>query len=874
MPLYPHLARELLRRHDLSALRQVTVLLPTRAAAQPLAQALSAAAGQAVWLPRLTTLADGLAAIALPQAVESDLQRVATLYQVLRDQGWFGETDLWGVAEELLTLIDQLTRHAVHLPATAEDFATQLAAAYQARSGHSLQFEARVVHELWFAMNNDAPWDSVRAEQYRLAHWAAQLDGPLYVLRNRDAEVAETRFLQQCAERVPVTVFDLRELAADWSEFSWLRQALYPGNGDLPALAQRLPATPQLPDLQIFSADGLEQEAEAAELQIRRWLLEGRQDIAVVVLDRLVARRMRALLERAEVRVQDETGWTFATLAVSTPLKCWLDCLQNDFYHLDVLNLLKSPYLLADQPALVRRQLAFTLEKLLRRHGTVARHTAFAKLLNDNAPECLPAWQQIQSAIPAHNRRQPLVEWLRGLHDSAQTLGLVAGWSRDPAGQQLLQLLKQWAEALQNNRTRFSFGEWRRWLAQQLEANTFRDMRVTSPVRFTHLAATRGRRFDAVLLVGCDAAHLPAPARSGQWFNDSVRASLGLPTTQAALHQVRDDLFALLTLNPTVLATWQAHQSGEVNLLSPHLEMLRALANLQHGASLEATELAALLPHTRLRPEAPPAPDAPPSAQPSVPAERLPTQISPSGYNSLVACPYQFYARYVLHLNDLDEVRETLDKRDYGTWVHAVLQRFHDQEPLLLNLSADQAATRLQQVSEAVFARALEQDYEARAWLLRWQAQIPGYIDWQRQREQDGWRYQAAEQEFAYPVDDQLTLKGRTDRIDRQHADPEQRAVLDYKTQSSNALKAKLAAPGEDVQLACYALAQAAQDAAFVSLDGDPASIAPEQPLPDLAADNLARLQTLFQQMRTGTPLPANGSACDYCEMRGLCRRE
>jgi hypothetical protein len=34
-------------------------------------------------------------------------------------------------------------------------------------------------------------------------------------------------------------------------------------------------------------------------------------------------------------------------------------------------------------------------------------------------------------------------------------------------------------------------------------------------------------------------------------------------------------------------------------------------------------------------------------------------------------------------------------------------------------------------------------------------------------------------------------------------------------------------------------------------------------------------LQTLFTQLRSGAPLPANGvaSACAYCEMRGLCRQ-
>ena len=39
-----------------------------------------------------------------------------------------------------------------------------------------------------------------------------------------------------------------------------------------------------------------------------------------------------------------------------------------------------------------------------------------------------------------------------------------------------------------------------------------------------------------------------------------------------------------------------------------------------------------------------------------VAATLLPRQISASAYKSLVACPYQYYAGYVLGLKELDEV--------------------------------------------------------------------------------------------------------------------------------------------------------------------------------------------------------------------------
>jgi ATP-dependent helicase/nuclease subunit B len=886
MPFYAEIAHHLLTRHASPDLRGLTVLLPNRYAAQPLARALSAAAGMPLLLPNMTTLADALQKIPLPQKIQSDMQRVAQLYQVLRDQGWFGDADLWGMAHELLALIDELTRYAVVLPKSEKEFAAQLTAAYQAKCGEAMQFEAKVVHEMWYLMNCDASWHTVKAEQYRLAAWAAQLNTPLYVLRTSDESIAETRFLDLCRENIAVTVFDLREMTQSQDQYAWLSRSLsvgrasarqvglkpdLPATDDLQTLARQLPKVAPLPHLRLFPAQGLEQEAEAAEVQIRRWLLDGKSNIAVVVQDRLVARRVRALLERAEVRVLDESGWTFSTLAVSTPLKGWLDMLQNDFYYQDVLDLLKSPFLFADAPPSDRKHAAFLFEQLVRKHGVVAHIASFIKLAQRESPELVPALQRLKTAVThGRNQKLPLVDWLRGVYDSAFALGLGAGWARDAAGQQLLQLLKQWADDLKDNATRLSFGEWRRWLSQQLDANTFRDMTIESPVRFTHLAATRWRQFDAVLLVGSDATHLPAPLNVGQWFNDGVRAALGLPVSAAQQNQVRDDLFGLLAMNDTVLATWQSTQNGDINLLSPYLEMLRTLSVLAGGSDLIDAQLATWLPHARVRTADATLPEAL-TANPRVPADRLPSRISPSGYNSLVACPYQFYARYVLHLNDLEEVRETLDKRDYGTWVHRILQLFHAEIPLLLNVQADIATTTLQRISREVFALALESDYLAHAWLLRWEKLIPAYLDWQREQETAGWRYAAAEQGMEFVVDEQLVLKGRIDRFDKNSDGAI--CVLDYKTQSATGLKAKLALAGEDVQLACYALAKDASHAAFVSLDGEKvSSVAPAEAIPDLAELNLARLQSVFEQMRTGTPLPANGVACAYCEMNGLCR--
>lgn len=878
---FHHVAQRILRAQGGRDLRAVTVLLPNYHAAQPLARAFGEVAGSTVLLPRMLTLTDWAQTVQLDNPIQPDTRRIAALYQALRERDWFGDADLWSLSRELLGLMDELTRHHVALPDSEADFAAQLTQAYRARSGQALQFEARVVHELWYAMASGSELDGERARQQRLVRLVEAVDGPLYVLQTCDLAAPEQHFLQACRELVPVEQFDLREMVAEPAECALLSRALQrdANSADLrsdAAVLAQLPEARLNQRLQLFGAHGLEQEAQAADVQIRRWLLEGKQSIAVVVQDRLVARRTRALLERAQVQVRDETGWTMATLSVSTALMRWLEVVQGDFYYQDVLDLLKSPFLFADAPPAERKQAAYLFEQLVRKHGTVAQLESYIELAEREERELVQPLVRLRQAMQALPKKHAsLAEWLGALGDSLQILGVSDGWAQDAAGQQLLGLLAQWTDELDGDATRCSFAEWRRWLAQQLDLNTFRDTGVESPVLFTHLAATRWRQFEAVLLLGSDAAHLPAPANAGQWFNDTVRASLGLPLASAQQAQVRDDLLALLAINDTVLASWQASKNGEPNLLSPHLEMLRALHLLAYRDDLAAHELGDLLAQARVQGEACTPPPVSEMPRPSVQSDLVPQRVSPSGYNSLVACPYQFYARHMLRLNELDEVREELDKRDYGTWVHAALQRFHDEFKVLLEQEREAVEEGLRRISAEVFAEALAHDYLAQAWLLRWQAQIPAYIDWQLANERAGWRYSGAETPFEIGVTENLTLRGRIDRIDYQSDDMEVLRILDYKTQAVAPLRNKLKEPGEDVQLACYAYDLHASEAAFVALDGGKVdAVAPPQDIAELARLNIERLRSVFERIHGGAAMPAHGAeaVCGYCEMRGLCR--
>lgn len=399
---------------------------------------------------------------------------------------------------------------------------------------------------------------------------------------------------------------------------------------------------------------------------------------------------------------------------------------------------------------------------------------------------------------------------------------------------------------------------------------------------FTHLAAAQTRRFDAVLLLGCDAAHLPGPDPTALFFNQAVRAELGLPTQAERIATLERELSALIACADTVMVTWQCRSpAGEASLLSPQLERLLALHRLAYGGTLEDTELSSRLPLAQVRHPGTAIPVAPTVVpRPSVPAALVPLRISASAYTTLMACPYQFYARYALGLGELDEVQEEMEKRDYGELVHAVLSEFHRTHPRVSDIAPIDACRALEALSARTFSELVSRSFLERAWLVRWLALIPEYVEWQCAREREGWSWHAGELEREIEITTatgrRFTLHGRLDRVDTSAAGGV--AVIDYKTQRREALTAKLKLPGEDVQLSVYALLWGGPVAAalFLSLEREGVKPVPvEGVLTELAESERSRLSGIYDALHEGVPLSAQGieAVCQYCEVRGLCRR-
>jgi ATP-dependent helicase/nuclease subunit B len=189
------------------------------------------------------------------------------------------------------------------------------------------------------------------------------------------------------------------------------------------------------------------------------------------------------------------------------------------------------------------------------------------------------------------------------------------------------------------------------------------------------------------------------------------------------------------------------------------------------------------------------------------------------------------------------------------------------------------AVHELTEQSEREFATAVARNYLAQAWLARWKALIPAYLDWQCEREGAGWSWKAGEitrtVEITTSKGNPFALHGRLDRVDE---GPDGAAVIDYKTRDAATLRKSLELPGEDVQLPVYALLWGVPvaDALYLSMEREKVTaVGLGTDVQDLANAVRSRLCEVFDALAAGAPLPAQGveGACEYCEARGLCRR-
>ena len=624
-----------------------------------------------------------------------------------------------------------------------------------------------------------------------------------------------------------------------------------------------------------------EDEAQRAAACALRHIEADRYPVALVSSDRTLTRRIRAVLDAAGVSMRDENGWKLSTSHAGATLMSWLRALRWDALTDEVLDAVKTaPRFAAAGAALLGR-----LEATLRHEGVRSWSRAAHAVRNQDALLALVAdINRLRSPFQGHRL---LGAWLRALQDLLMALELHDPLADDPVGAQALKALRlqpedpdDWEQLLQTAwwaQDRMDLAQWSQWVNQTLEGARYQPpYPLMEQVVILPLSQVLGRPFAAVVLAGCDEVRLPAaPEPPGRW-TPLQRQALGLPTQESLRDQQR-----LAWTHALAVAAWDilwctSDDRGE-SLRSSALVQLLLWENptaLQPGSDTRMLRRVAIAPTT-------------PAA--AVGQRLLPRQLSASAYDDLRTCPYRFFAQRQLGLQEMDELDTLVDKRDLGVWLHAVLADFHTTLARQPEAEREARRERLDEASERVTAALQLPADEFLPFAAAWPALREGYLCWLEEHENQGMVFVAAETEHRVPhtVGDggsawPIELFGRIDRTDRQTTADGSAAVtwlLDYKTESRGRTQQRVKEPLEETQLAFYGalLEDSAVQAAFVSLSESDGVKTIRHPDIDAARQALLEgIQTDLRRIAAGVPLRAlgDGDACDFCAVRGLCRKD
>jgi ATP-dependent helicase/nuclease subunit B len=635
----------------------------------------------------------------------------------------------------------------------------------------------------------------------------------------------------------------------------------------LPLVAE--PALPndvltQLPAL--HRCDDAEDEAQRAAACVIGHIAADRYPVALVSADRALTRRLRALLDGLGVAMRDENGWKLSTSQAGATVMAVLRAAAWNASTDVVLAALK---LQTDES-----HSADALEHALRRDPARDwRQVGKRPWLQQDAA-LLAQWQQVELWRGRLVGRKTLAAWLDAVQQVLRDMALWDGLLADAAGAEVLSALRlqpldggAWARLLDGALwadQRLDLAEFTQWVNATLEGSSFKpDYPAEEQLVILPMSQMLGRPFAAVVMAGCDEVRLnPSPEPPGLW-TPAQRLALGLPSRDALEAQLRS-VWGHALSSPACDVLWRSSDdTGETLLPSALVQQIELLRPVGEPYALDQR----LLRTVETRPVHLPRPAAPALAV---------STLSASGYDDVRQCPYRFFAQRMLGLRPAEELDTEVDKRDFGNWLHAVLKRFHTELASTPTHDVHQRNGMLDAAADAETLSMGLPEGEFLPFVAAWPALRNGYLDWLEKHEAQGARFDRGEVDCRQGLGP-ISLIGRLDRVDAL-ADGGV-MVIDYKTEALATTRQRVKAPLEDTQMAFYAalLPNDTLRALYLHVGERDGTVACEQTEIVQARDALLDgLQADMQAIAQGAALPAlgEGSACDFCQVRGLCRKD
>ena len=901
--------------------RSPLVILSTSGPAYSLRQALEkhrppGLPSNLIFLPRVLGLAQWLKetpGLRAEGIQKTDLERWYEVYRALSDRPQLSsllmdssDASKWSLAKKIIEVCDLLSDATLGVfdEVLESALSDAIAEVYQGASKQIVEVEARIVLAFW--ENLSSAQDPIVRQRRAMGLRIAELKNsnadvqhtnthfPIIFIQTAQASPGFEKALEQVWQ-AHASITAIHHCSLNYSNVALWPECLSEVDDSKPMIQKNrdhfFESGKHLSqsDRRILKAQDFEDAAWQGAGAIEKLLQDGHHHIALIAQDRLVARRMRALLARFGdgLSVHDETGWKLSTTRAAASVMSWMDVVHHPAgpSSVELIDFLKNPYIDWSTFGITHDQasdcLTFLEQRLI--EGDVrGTWSGFILALDSDNDETNTLVSIIRKLKNQSNRWQAAsnscLAWLDLLEQDLIDLGMSAGLAQDIAGQQLLASLSP-MRLLRHHPMKQV--EWLSLLSSMLEDASYIESnpRQSASVTILPLSATRLRRFDAWVMVGCDDTQLPSLSDSPMFLSAQLKKLLGCKTQEAEFIQQAMDLSQLMTSHQHWRMIWQSvGTTGEPRQPSPWLQRLyvRHPELLKDKLEVPTTSYEAM-------------PISQP--KPSLPEDFVkPTSISPSAYRALRECPYRYYVTRLLGLKERSGLEAEVDLSLVGKTLHAALYDFYHglKTQALENDNIYERTKLLKQrlyaISHKHFKPLLEVDGRWLAAWIEWETLIPSWIDWHIQREQSGWVFHDGEKQVSFDLQTRfgdIRVSGFVDRLDIHPQEGVE--VIDYKFSSKNSITKKKNNLQDDPQLVIYAKAvnehdmvnrQPTTTASWISVKEDDSRVEVDDlqsEMKELPAQMIADIESLWG----GSPMAASApdSICQYCQARGICRK-
>ena len=901
--------------------RSPLVILSTSGPAYSLRQALEkhrppGLPSNLMFLPRVLGLAQWLKetpGLKAEGIQKTDLERWYEVYRALSDRPQLSsllmdssDASKWSLAKKIIEVCDLLSDATLGVfdEVLESALSDAIAEVYQGASKQIVEVEARIVLAFW--ENLSSAQDPIVRQRRAMGLRIAELKNanadvqhtnthfPIIFIQTAQASPGFEKALEQVWQ-AHASITAIHHCSLNYSNVALWPECLSEVDDSKPVIQKNrdhfFESGKHLSqsDRRILKAQDFEDAAWQGAGAIEKLLQDGHQHIALIAQDRLVARRMRALLARFGdgLSVHDETGWKLSTTRAAASVMSWMDVVRHPAgpSSVELIDFLKNPYIDWSTFGITHDQasdcLTF-LEQRLIEADVRGTWSGFILALDSDNDETNTLVSIIRKLKNQSNRWQAAsnscLAWLDLLEQDLIDLGMSSSLSQDIAGQQLLASLSP-MRLLRHHPMKQV--EWLSLLSSMLEDASYIESnpRQSASVTILPLSATRLRRFDAWVMVGCDDTQLPSLSDSPMFLSAQLKKLLGCKTQEAEFIQQAMDLSQLMTSHQHWRMIWQSvGTTGEPRQPSPWLQRLyvRHPELLKDKLEVPTTSYEAM-PISQPRP--------------SLPGDFVkPTSISPSAYRALRECPYRYYVTRLLGLKERSGLEAEVDLSLVGKTLHAALYDFYHglKTQALENDNIYERTKLLKQrlyaISHKHFKPLLEVDGRWLAAWIEWETLIPSWIDWHIQREQSGWVFHDGEKQVSFDLQTRfgdIRVSGFVDRLDIHPQEGVE--VIDYKFSSKNSITKKKNNLQDDPQLVIYAKAvnehdmvnrQPTTTASWISVKEDDSRVEVDDlqsEMKELPAQMIADIESLWG----GSPMAASApdSICQYCQARGICRK-